>query len=439
MADRKSYNVSYNDWSKKINKIKITSQTFQDKVLPNIKKMIKKFGKEYSIIKIEDDKLNRALNNIGNKHKTIVTFDIEFQSMLLSRDDRYVSYETIFDKYAAPFIREFGAIIFIKDDNDSWYYVGKIFVNFPSLYTLGIDLPYIRYLTSNYTTTTRGTQKLMEDNDTNFNVNHILDKLLDKKLFQKKNDYMEFVKKIERRFKNHYLIQEFIEDYRLQNILNVFKSIKNAWDYEYIEQKVNQIKRYLSSLPFNIYGKYLRQSYKEIVYDQYDLYWKDSMVKQRLINKKDAVQFIDILHDIGKYSYLVVKGRRDLDALNNTYMMVNNTNKTYLQFNYMYDVETFNGLSGIHYKGAKLETTYQGMIQEKIYKEHAKSFFDKLIKDIGEDAHNPLVDALFTIVVGATINLIINDYYGNQKGGQINKYLLNSQKYLNQYIKLKLK
>lgn len=429
--------LSYNEWNKKINKIKITSSIVNDKVLPNIKKMVKKFSKEYSIIKIDDDKLNRALDNIGNRHKTIVTFDIEFQNMLLSKDDRYRAYQTIFDKYGAPFIREFGAIIFIKDDDNYWYYIGKIFVNFPSLYTLGIDMDYIRYFTSNYTTTTRGTQKLMEDNDTNFNVDHILDKLLDKKLFERKKDYMEYVKKIERRLKKHYLIQEFIEDFRLQNILNVFKNIKKAWDYEYIEQKVNQIKRYLSSLPFNIYGKYLRQSYKEIVFDQYDLYWEDSMVKQRLIKEKDAIVFIDLLQDIGKYSYFIVKGRRDFDALDNSYMMLNDVNKTYLQLNFVYDIETFNGLSGVFYKGAKLETTYRGMIQEKIYKEHAHNFFDKLIKDIGEQAHNPLVDSLLTIVVASTLNLMLNDYYGQQKGGEINKYMLNYQKCRNQYMNLK--
>ena len=207
--------MSYRDWQNKINKIKITSQTFQDKVLPSIKKLIKRFADNYSIIPVKNDKLNKAFDNIGNIHRTIITLDIEFQSMLLSRDDRYVSYETMFDKYAAPFIREFGMIIFIKDDNGKWYYIGKIFVNFPSLYTLGIDLNYIRYVTSAYATTTIGTQKLMEDNDANFSVNHILDKLLDRRLFERKKDYMDFVKKIERRIKNHYLIQEFVEDFRL--------------------------------------------------------------------------------------------------------------------------------------------------------------------------------------------------------------------------------
>ena len=56
---------------------------------------------------------------------------------------------------------------------------------------------------------------------------------------------------------------------------------------------------------------------------------------------------------------------------------------------------------------AKLETTYKGLIKSKLYHNVFKNFFTKIMKQIGEKAHNPVTDSLFTIIIALMINSIL--------------------------------
>jgi hypothetical protein len=118
----------------------------------------------------------------------------------------------------------------------------------------------------------------------------------------------------------------------------------------------------------------------------------------------------------------------DLIALRNMSMLIQNED---IDFEHYYDIETFNGFSNFQYKSSQLENTYKGLIETNIYKTIAKPFFDNIIDDIGDKAHNPATDSFFTIVVAVTMNLIINDYPENKKGGY--------SKYKSRYLSLKNK
>lgn len=118
-----------------------------------------------TVDKVKSYSLNIALNNISDFKKIIICFDLEFQNTLYFNDSNYV-YE---NNKSCSFIREFGLLIFIKAK--SWYYIGNIILNFPSLG----NADYIRYTSLTYSAVTADTAKAMKINDDVFDKEVIFD------------------------------------------------------------------------------------------------------------------------------------------------------------------------------------------------------------------------------------------------------------------------
>ena len=119
-------------------------------------------------------------------------------------------------------------------------------------------------------------------------------------------------------------------------------------------------------------------------------------------------------------------------------MLLNDYIKRDIELIFLYDIETFNGFSKMYFNNAQLDTTYYGLTKTDIYNRFAKSFFDDIVKEIGEKAHNPVTDSLFTIIVAVAMNLIINEYFTKGQKGGYNINTNNANKYANAYYKYML-
>lgn len=437
--------MSYNIWVTEFDKIidQIKSRNFVNHMVPTIKHFVKKFCKTFDIIKIDNDELNKSLDNIGGFNRLIISFDIEFQSMIVPKTNNYISFPTIFKNNAASFVKEFGLIMFIRDDKRNWFYIGHIFVNFPGLTTFDINLSHTRYFPSLYATVSDKTKELMEQNDKYFYLDYSIDMF---ELYDTSQNYLNLVNKIEQIFQQSDLVNEFIDDKNRKLLFEIINKIKKSYpdNINYIKHAITELKKIIKDVPFNIYGKYIdNNKLKKIFYNQSKLYWNDPLVKSRLIDKKSAKMFLDMFNTLSDNTYYIVKGKRDIEALNNTFMLLHDSKKSDMDLKYIYDIEIFNQLSNRFFGGAKLEMTYEGMTNSPIYKHTSQTFFNKLTHIIGETAHNPVTDSLFTVIVAVTINLILNSYFATfdkyMYGSGDKDYEYKYKKYKEKYLSVKNK
>lgn len=128
---------------------------------------------DLNIIEFTNEYTNKILDCIANFNNIILCFDIEFQNSLMVNDvnniNKFFYEHTSFKKKSFPFIREFGSIMFIKENN--WFYVGSLIVNFHNLNTI-IDNKYIRYTSAPYSSVTEKTFNKMTENDNNLTNNN---------------------------------------------------------------------------------------------------------------------------------------------------------------------------------------------------------------------------------------------------------------------------
>lgn len=417
--------VKTNQWENDINKLNL-SRYFKDNVLKLLVDFLKLFGKNLCIIKTDTVELNNSFTNIGDFHNMIIAFDIEFQNALVDELNKSISSRLITqeDYYkVASFIGEFGAVFFIKDMANNWYYVGSTFIDFPSILNHGIPHENIRYYLSKYTQVSEKNNGKMIDNDDHFMYDDLINEFfIDLEKFKEKDQQINLIRTMESYLENDYIIKTVLPQKNYNDLIHNLGKLRKYYTGQIIINDTllstikNNIVKSVKNIPFNIFPKHIKNTYyKQIIYDQYDIYWNDPLIIKRTISKKDEHKFLEIFTQLTDYSSVIVKGNRDIEAIHNTITLVkpdikNNKNCCYNVRN-RYDIEIFNRLSKQIYGNAQLETTYNGLTTTKIYEENAKKFFDKLVKLVGDKAHNPATDALFSTVVAIVINLIINYYF----------------------------
>lgn len=382
-------------WQNKYNNI-ILSEHLEN----NLREPLLKFMKKFVIpdIKlVEDPVLTEGLNLVGGYQHLLITFDIEFQNAIIN-SNLYYSDKTIFGDNTSSFIREFGGIIFLKSEG-KWYYLGKMLFNFNDISRHKINKKNIRLIHSKYSTVTENTKSKMIENEKVFNILEFSNK--------------DIIK--------NWLFNRFYDGNERKFIVGLLSKNKLT------EQENTQLNRKLQNIGFNLFGTYLNKWYSGKIDEQHKIYYSDNLVKQRMVTIKDEHKFFDLFSILSKYTYFVVKGKRDIEAIKNSQMLIKN-NKI-IHFDSIYDIEIFNKMSQNIYGNAQLETTFNGLIKSTIYKDHMAAFFDDLLSGI---AHNPMTDSVWTIIVAICIALGANIYFSDGKN-----YTKEYEKYKKKYMEIK--
>jgi hypothetical protein len=435
-------NINYQMWSEKVDSVS------KNDVVNTIKKLFKKFGSSYDFIKIDDPILLNAFTNIGNHLKVIVAFDVEFIS---AHDDSSIYGGYIkSQKNTCSFIREIGLIVFIKDDQGFWYYLGNIFVNFPTIIPI-FGVQDLKYLMATYSTVTDETAAKMKLHDEHFNFAPLFDPLI--KYF-KKNQKDKFVAKIDE-LCNNFQRNPLIKQEKTKLIDKLEELRKLDFDMNYLIKEINYLKRLVKDIPFSTFGGNLTGKYLDMFTKQWELYNNDSLVIDRLLSKTDANKFLQLFIEMAPRVLFVVKGQRDMEAVKNSTSILNVVVTTgplvsyhvYINFPHFYDIEIFNELSRRIYGSAQLEKTFEGMTNTSIYKTHGDPLFSKIFGDLKDvKAHNPMIDSLYTIIVAAVVNMGLNDYFSKPDRPQLKrtdrfditeKYLKKYKQYKKIYLQLK--
>ena len=378
-------------WSNNINSLNISQQIKETIIL-----FFTNFKSDNSLnfIKIYGNTIVKALNNINNYKTILICMDAEFQSSISNM----------------KYIKELGMLFFIRDKASVYYYIGSIFVNFNSVIEYDIDISNLRPIYSTYSTVTPQTLREMENNERVFKLEHIIEPLEDKQLFKTHNKYLQKIDDIIKELNNNYIYTYILNESVKKSINNNFEYLKAAKTYDDVIKEINYIQKKLMKTKFDIYGVHLQKTDLYINFlKTHELYWGDTLVKERVKLLNDKNLFFDLFVKISENTLFVVKGAQDFIAFNNMVKLLKYN--TLPNFDNSYDIETFNGLSNYLYASSQLENTYKNIIKTTIYKQFAKQIFDTITKNIGDKAHNPVVDSLFTIIVAVTINIGLNQYF----------------------------
>lgn len=383
-------------WQQDYNNIEL-SEHLENNLRNPLYKFIEKFVTP-NIILITDNILTNSLNLVGGYQPLIISFDIEFQNAIMKNHKEYYSEPTLMGDKSVSFIREFGGIIFLKGNN-KWYYLGNLLFNFANVEKYKVNSLNIRLTHSKYSTVTEDTKNKMMLNEQAFNIIDL-----------PKNEIVK-----------NWLFNKFYNEDERKHIISLL--VKDQLS----EQENNYINKKLQNINFNTYGIYLNSWYQNILKTQQKLYYGDKLVKDRILGNKDEHNFMDLFGVLSKYTYFVVKGKRDMEAIINSQKLIKN--KSNITFKSIYDIEIFNKMSQNIYGNAQLETTFNGLIKTNIYKDNFAAFFDPLLSG---DAHNPMTDSLWTIIVALCIANGTNEYLSDK-----NNYTLEYEKYKKKYIELK--
>lgn len=427
------YYMDINKWKNNINNLSIN-----DNLKNNIISFFQYFGHNdsFSFIKITDQKIINAFNNINNYKQLSICFDVEFQSALSTKKN--IVYD---DNGKIVYIREIGLMFFVHYENFI-YYIGHIFLNFKSLDKFdGFHKKDIRLITSKYATVTNVTHELMSEYEDVFHIDTILDPLdqLDKNNFINDGKYKRIVNDISKELFQNYLFKKKLDQKTKDNIKISFGYLLKAETIEQVQIEIKYIKRQLNNIQYEIYAKDLEGSNLLKNFNKiHELYWNDKLVIERLkLIEGKYEEFMQLFNLLSKDAILVVKGKMDLIAMKNTANIINP--KITMNINKLYDIETFNGFSKMHFGSSQLENTYRSLIETNIYKGSVKMIFTKIGKSIGEKAHNPVVDSFFTIVVAVIINIGLNECFWDKfSGGEIKSYYyIKYVKYKHEYLRSK--
>lgn len=401
-------NPNYKNWEKEYDRLELSAN-----IKEVLKEFIKNYSKVYSIIEITDPLLKKGFDMVANYQRVVISFDVEFQSCKMDNDKRFSVEHNIKNDSVATFVREIGILIFVKDSSKvgRWFYLGSILANFKSLVEHRIDVLDTKYIFSTYATVTDKTLAQMEENDKEF-------KIVDTDLTKINNDSM-------------------IKSLANKDFMNkINSSLSTYFELTDEQDKIREeryIRRKLNSLMFDILGKYLKGNHQMVFKKQLDIYNKDPLVKSRVV---DEVKFLDLFGKISNYTYFVVKGSRDISAICNSYKLVNKSDVCRLNFKAVYDIEVYNNLSKQFFGNAKLETTYRGLINSKTYKNHCMGFFKMVEEELGNVAHNPAVDSLWTVVVATTIMIGLNRFFISDLPPS-NNYYKKYKKYKTKYVQIR--
>jgi hypothetical protein len=440
--------MNYSNWKNKINELNI-----QDDVLENVLELFSKYShnKSFSFIPITDEKLVSSFNNINNYKPLSICLDIEFQSSIV-KGNKYIHTDHVHKEKAAKFIRELGMLFFLKDKSYNLYYIGSIFLNFKELSEFrGFHPKNIRLVSARYATVTDNTYDKMNSLEEMFHVENIVE-LLDptrdnKGQFKNDKNYQSLIRKISTQVYQNYLFERILPDKAQENIKEAFGHLFKATNLDGALSEIRYIKRQLNKIQFDVYAKFLDKTTLQNFRKINKYYWEDPLVKGRVrLMHNKYKDFMELFEDLSLDAVLVVKGKMDIIALKNMATLIIPYADFFLDNSY--DIETFNGFSKTHYKGSQLEQTYKGLIKTKIYQGAPKKLFDEIMKPIGEQAHNPVVDSLFSIIVAIVINLGLNKYFSSDnimKGGSASNtcnlalpsYRMHDSMHFKQYLKCK--
>ncbi|ARF10788.1 hypothetical protein Hokovirus_3_61 [Hokovirus HKV1] len=378
------------------------NQKNQD-IIKILRKFVSKYGSLYKGKFNIDDKMNSAFDNIANNSKVLFCTDIEFHNQVLNNNKYIVNNNNSDSKInIVPFIREIGIIIFVKDSN-KWSYIGHIFKNVENIY----DENTI-FILSKYATVSDITYKVMEKGDKYYNIYEIIANLtidnLDNKVFNIINSKLS-VKYINKIFED--------KDYnniklglKILKRITLSKKTTNEKKITKLNKDLKYAKRLLSitrNMPFRVYPKILDKEGKDIYYTQMDSYYNDKLVKNRTFTIKDLKNFFTLWLSFDNEVCYIVKGKNDFIAIKNT--MLDVLNHCDIKFSKVYDIEMFNWFSYIKFGSAQLENTFIGM--QNYFKEYDN--LNMILSNFPyKNAHNPVVDSYYTIIVALYINLILN-------------------------------
>lgn len=315
--------------------------------------ILEKFSStEPRISKITDLNLQESLNAIRMKD-FIVAFDCEFYQTV-NKDHDLIGGSSTLHKFVAPFVRELGMIILIYDWNlNQWWSTNSIHVNFTSPLDFGIPERSTKLIIQKYADVTIDTRKQMME---------VEDTLASDKFIK------EYLRKLKR------------------------------------EDKIPFFERRAEKILHEIYPQFLSKKYYKLAIEQNKLYQADKLVKARTLTVEQTEDFLELFSSMQKNSTLLIKGRRDLDALCNNMTLLNMSCP--LSRSSYYDIEIFNSLSRKFFKSAQLYDTYNGLLETEEYN-LLKKPLSSIIATSELREHNPVFDAYFTLVVAVTLNLML--------------------------------
>lgn len=407
--------MEYKQWYYQVNKLDISNDV-KDTIIQFYSKFSNKGSLDF--IPISDRQLRDSFHNINNYKPLTVCLDIEFQSVENSGTER--------------FIREIGILVFVKDKSGTIYYLGYVFINFPPLTEFGYDKNKLHLLGSKYSTVTSHSQKKMEHLEKQLLITNITEPLYSDILFDNKKKWEKIVRKIAKDLDSNYLFHILGKEIQT-NIMDRLNDIIYYSDYNDVSSKLRYIDRQIAQIQYILVRGNLDNVGKELFDMLWDVYWSDRLVQDRIkILNDSSKKFMKLLGQIEKQSILVLKGKMDILALKSSCKLILGEN--ILELGSYYDIETFNGFSNLHFKSSQLENTFIGLSKTPLYRTVCKPFFDKVFASVGEKAHNPVVDSVFTIVVALVVNLILNKGVVDQfasRGGYV-QYVKYRKRYLDQ-------
>jgi len=388
-----------------------------DPLVSNINILLNKLHSSVKPFVINDVLVNKGLDYIANFNKIIVTFDIEFHNVVQSsnnnnnnnKTDSGLIGMTKSEKLVSPFVREIGVIFLAKDVTNKWNFLGILFVNFNNDYKSNDVI----YILSKYATVTNSSKKIMMKGDEYFNIQEIINKIIqtnnNSQINNLKNKSQEIKMALKKTFIKNTLGNH---DYE---VLKVFLGYLSS-NVENFKQTSDNIKNIIKDVPYTITRSALNAEETTIFNKQMQTYYTDKLVVNRTIRKEDERDFFNLLIQIDKQTCFLVKGKMDFIALKNSYYALHK-NSCPIKFNYVYDIEIFNKLSNDKYGSAQLENTFNGMSKTTLYKKYIKDLIEKILNIITNDsnsqvkAHNPVIDSLYTLAIALTVNInLINSF-----------------------------
>ena len=445
--------MNYTEWSSKINKLKFNDRAKIKNLLSDNTSRPKR-----AFQKITDSHVYKALATISNKSDVIIAFDVEFQNAISEGIAKpYMNSKTDQNDRYATMCRELGASVFVFGKNSSsheykgWYHIGDLLAYFPlacDYEESGFTRENMKYIQSTYSSVSVVTRGLMKENDQKFKHPSILDDI--SSLKQKDDEPVDtFIDRTSSNIaiiRDHYFMSIFGSSRKEEinkALLDISNEItKDSIDNSIIIDRYKRIVNIYKELPFLVFGRYIKDNSEltSAFMNQIDIYSDD--ISSSLMTKTATRNFISSFVSIGYHCTYIIKGDRDITAIKNHYVLTHNSKAPYFDKN-IYDIERYNYLSYVLCGDGKLETTFACLEKTNIYKDHVETYIDA---SSSSTAHNPLIDALFTIAIAITINSILFKYLSDvdpiaMDGGAKDeiykqKYIKYKRKYLETQLNL---
>jgi hypothetical protein len=302
-------------------------------------------------------KLADTLQSIAGFAKYAFIFDAEFQRVYGNGPEK-------------RHILEFGGILFQQDNQRNWIYVGNFHFNLPPV-SKNVGLIHSTFLT-----VTPKTQLAMDEIEQHY--------MFYPKLEQLKDSPAEFKK-----YYNY-----------LMKLPVVHKKKMPKLDPD---TEPNKIIKLFKNLTFQLNRKDVgHYAFKQM----WKLYLNDPLVKQRMLypSKKWLLSFRHVLEN----SLLIVKGMNDIIAIDHLFES-KKIDKIQDKVQTL-DIAVYNGAFRETCKSAELEKSYWCIINNNLMdpdmKPILKNIYQSLVvKEV--TAHNPLVDAFYTLIVAISMHSIL--------------------------------